>query len=58
MTVHAERKSPRCRTVWCCTCDRSLDNKRDIGPINYLADNPSHYVVEANGDFHVWRFQP
>jgi hypothetical protein len=57
--MHAERITRSKRTVWCCDCDRSLDNPEDIGPINHLALHPTHYVVEADGgDFFVWRCSP
>lgn len=48
----AERVGARpTRTVWCCTCD----GPPDIGPHNHFADHPDHYIVEAVGEFHVWR---
>lgn len=49
---YAQRIAPRpSRTVWCCTCDAVPE----IGPHNHLGDHPDHYIVEATGEFHVWR---
>lgn len=49
--TYAQTVAPRpAPTAWCCTCDDEIG-----GPLSHLRRHPDHYVVEAVGEFYVWR---
>ena len=47
------------RTYYCCSCDIQLglgmEPKSVIGPVNHLNEFPDHFVIEVEGELHIWR---